>query len=113
MMRTDYLDFGGLPPRLPLRRAALALASEVTYPPLRPKATAAGFLRGTVGRVAGDVLRSQLRDAFQRQIGNLAGQSVEGGEVPRFQGGIALGHQVAACLIHTMIIPNRLGSVKW
>jgi hypothetical protein len=36
----------GRPPRLPFLRAAAALASLVTLPPFRPRATAAGFLRG-------------------------------------------------------------------
>ena len=42
----NYVCLRGRPPLAPLRRAASALASERTLPPLRPKATAAGFLRG-------------------------------------------------------------------
>lgn len=41
-----YVGLRGLPPLAPLARAASDLASERTFPPLRPKATAAGFLRG-------------------------------------------------------------------
>lgn len=41
------MRFFGRPPRLPFSRAAEALASERTCPPLRPNSTAAGFLRGT------------------------------------------------------------------
>lgn len=41
------LAFFGLPPFAPFARAASAFASERTLPPLRPSATAAGFLRGT------------------------------------------------------------------
>jgi hypothetical protein len=39
----------GRPPLAPLSRAAVVLASEVALPPRRPSATAAGFLRATVG----------------------------------------------------------------
>lgn len=46
-MNESYADFFGRPPLAPLVRAASALASDVTLPPLRPRATAAGFLRGT------------------------------------------------------------------
>lgn len=35
----------GRPPFFPFRRAASALAALLTLPPLRPRATAAGFLR--------------------------------------------------------------------
>ncbi len=34
----------GLPPFLPFSRAAVALAALATFPPLRPRATACGFL---------------------------------------------------------------------
>lgn len=37
--------FFGRPPFAPLARAASALASDRTLPPLRPNATAAGFFR--------------------------------------------------------------------
>jgi len=39
------IGFFGRPPLAPFRRAAVALAPDVTRPPLRPRATAAGFLR--------------------------------------------------------------------
>lgn len=38
---------GGRPPFAPLRLAARALAADFTLPPRRPRATAAGSLRGT------------------------------------------------------------------
>lgn len=38
--------FFGRPPFLPLSRAAAVFASDFALPPLRPSATAAGFLRG-------------------------------------------------------------------
>lgn len=50
LFATQDADSGGVtglrgrPPFLPFRRAAFALASDVTLPPLRPRATACGFL---------------------------------------------------------------------
>jgi hypothetical protein len=108
--------FGGLPPFLPLARAASALASLVALPPLRPNATAAGFLRGMALVPVIDVLLCQGRDALHRQLRQLSGERLKRGDVPRFQGGVTAGHQVAACGIHAPIKPNRLGfvnRVKW
>lgn len=42
------LGLGGRPPFAPLARAAAAFADDLTSPPLRPSATAAGSLRGIV-----------------------------------------------------------------
>ena len=60
-MRLPYFGLGGLPPFLPLARAASALAFDVDCPPLRPNSTAAGFLRfnGQSKRLSG-------RNQFQR-----------------------------------------------
>lgn len=46
LLRELYSCLRGRPPLRPFLRAAVALASDVTLPPLRPKSTAAGFLRG-------------------------------------------------------------------
>jgi hypothetical protein len=105
--------FGGLPPLAPFARAAAVLASDVTRPPLRPKATAAGFLRGMGFVPAVDVALRQWLDAFQRQGGDLARQGLIQGNVASLQGGVTAGHQVAAVRIHVRNIPNRLGYVKW
>lgn len=102
----------GRPPLSPLRRAAAAFASLRILPPLRPKATAAAFLRGMALEVLGDVLRTQFGDALQRQFGDFDGQGLERGDVARFEGGIPTSHQVAACLVHSQIVSNRLGYVK-
>jgi hypothetical protein len=105
--------FGGLPPLAPFARAAAVLASDVTRPPLRPKATAAGFLRGMGFVPAVDVLLRQGLDAFHWQGGDLARQFVEARDVSGFQRGVAFGHQVAAVRVHARNLPNRLGFVKW
>lgn len=54
----------GRPPFAPFRRAAAALASDVTLPPRRPSATAAGFLRATASRQRASAER--LPDAVRR-----------------------------------------------
>ena len=61
-MKHQGFGFGGRPPRLPFSRAAAALASDVTLPPLRPSATAAGFLRGI-----GDLLHAIKRRSARQQ----------------------------------------------
>jgi hypothetical protein len=55
--------FFGRPPFAPFARAASALASERTLPPLRPKATAAGFLRGTADS------QSRVAELFTNRVG--------------------------------------------
>ncbi len=53
--------FFGRPPFDPLARAASAFAALVTFPPLRPRATAAGFLRGgNACPLDGDALTPRL-----------------------------------------------------
>lgn len=49
----------GRPPFWPFARAAAALASDVALPPLRPSATAAGFLRG---------MAANLRQAIRHRL---------------------------------------------
>lgn len=110
----DGFSFRGRPPLAPLARAASALASLVTFPPLRPSATAAGFLRGMAGiqrlqggvvgiaggahllalgwRPRGDVVREFAAQLFVGAKGGFGG--LLGGR-------------------HRVNIPNRLGSVKW
>ena len=106
----------GRPPLAPLRRAAAALAAERACPPLRPKATAARFLRGTAatlaGHVPGDVARGQRGHASQGQMGEFAREGLEAGVVLRGEGPISLRHEGASGDVHRRIIPNRLGSVK-
>jgi hypothetical protein len=58
MMR---FGFGGRPPRFPLALAAVALASDVAFPPFRPRLTAAGFLATGIVLVA---LDGQFREAL-------------------------------------------------
>ena len=110
----DYaFGFGGRPPRLPFSRAAAALASDVTRPPLRPSDTAAGFFLGmALVDIAGNILRRQRRDTLERQFSDFNGQGLEGGVVLRGQGGITAGHQFAAFAIHALNIAKRLGFVK-
>jgi hypothetical protein len=106
------VTFLGAPPFLPFSRAAAALASERTLPPLRPRETAAGFLRGTAllsGDVAVDVLLRQGGHSSQRKGGNLRGQGLEQGDVASFQGGVAAGHHVAAVGVHERDITEPLG----
>lgn len=77
-MRRDY-GFGdlGRPPFAPLARAAAALASDLTLPPLRPNKTAAGFLRG----IASDRQRTGaqgLANGIRRHFGVPASTGVAG-----------------------------------
>jgi hypothetical protein len=106
------VTFLGAPPFLPFSRAAAALASERTLPPLRPRATAAGFLRGTAllaSHVAVDVLLCQGGHSCERKGGNLHGQGLEQGDVSSLQGGVTAGHQVAADGVHERDITEPLG----
>lgn len=54
------MTFFGRPPFAPLARAAAVLASDVTLPPRRPNATAAGFLRATGQRLVAFSGRAQF-----------------------------------------------------
>lgn len=109
----SYGTFFGRPPFAPLALAASAFASDVTLPPFRPSATAAGFLRGTALVIAVNVGLGQWGDAIHRQFRDFQREGLEGGDVASGEGEIAAGHQVAAVLIHTRIKPYRLGYVKW
>jgi hypothetical protein len=104
-------------------------------PPLRPKATAAGFLRG-IGHTLDVVEARQWRGAFQAVVNLVPAHSggarnvviaavlqPEGwaaGNLPEALDGVGHGfaavHDMAAgrvvCL-HGSIKPNRLGFVKW
>ena len=102
-------DFFGLPPLAPLARAAAALASDLTLPPLRPSETAAGFLRGMRFIPAFDVLGGERRHALEGQGGEFGGEALEGGEVASGEGGLTLVHEVAAglsCGVHAQILHN-------
>lgn len=124
----SYGTFVGRPPLAPLARAASALASDVTLPPFRPSATAAGFLRGTTTPLG---QRRHRRDASR--LGQPAVISHKDAE---FFGGVAthvlaslfrlLEHALEAVgvrgvlplqgelhLSHRRIKPYRLGYVKW
>lgn len=106
--------FGGRPPSLPFALTAAVLAADLTFPPLRPSATAAGFLRGTAFPVvAVDVTLREFRDALQRQLGDLQREGLEGGDVAGSKGGVSLRHQLAARGVHGRNIAKRLGYVKW
>lgn len=112
---TPQRAFFGRPPLAPLALAASAFAADLTFPPLYPSATAAGFLRGTA--LALDVLNHvflrQLRHALHRKFRDFQRQGLIGGDVARVKGGITTGHQFAAFHIHRRIKPYRLGYVKW
>ena len=117
-----YVDRFGRPPFAPLARAAAALASDFTLPPRRPKATAAGFLRGTVGLHTIEPLRcvdamACLRPRFVRLA------ALDSLAVPQLMDGVGYGrlagHKETAGLgvsHHVRIVTKRLGSVngvKW
>lgn len=100
----------GAPPLRPFARAAAIFAADLEAPPLRPRLTAAGFLRGTplvAFHVSGDVLRRQFGDPFHRQVSDLEGQLVHARPVARVDGGVALGHQVTFRSVHVPNIPKR------
>jgi hypothetical protein len=67
--------FGGRPPRFPLALAAAALASDVAFPPLRPRLTAAAFLltayrqRGLTQGLARLVGRGQQEQGLHAIVG--------------------------------------------
>lgn len=128
----------GRPPFVPLSRAAATFASEVdlppTRPPLRPSATAAGFLRG-IGDALHTIERRQPSACRLKALHKEAGLVERSGDVlvaAVLQGeGRAswnrpepldgMGHwrraieEVATgrSVRHTPIIPNRFGFVKW
>lgn len=116
--------FGGRPPFLPLRRAASALAFDVTLPPLRPRATAAGFLRGTAllsallgAGVVGVHLRLTLfqvcavaRSVITEVQAVDAGFPCGEGFAALAFGGDLVGAEPLGC--HGLIKPNRLGFVN-
>jgi hypothetical protein len=108
--------FFGRPPFLPLARDAAAFASDFTFPPNRPRATAAGcFLRGDMLRVpACDVLGGERRNALHGQSGDLGGEALEGGDVASGESGLPAGQEFAADAVgvHTPIKANRLGIVN-
>ena len=103
---------GGLPPFAPLARAALAFASERAFPPLRPSATAAGFLRRAIS-VAFRGLHRQLRKALCEAVHGLPVAVLDRHSAGVYQLAAAgLNRRVSSWLCHTKIIPKRLGSVK-
>lgn len=110
------MGLGGLPPRLPLARAASALASDVTFPPLRPRATAAGFLRGTRGI---QISQGDTAKGTRMGVGGSFSHLTDFGRFGRVQGQAnradgGLGEQDhGGGVRHEAIKPNRLGSVKW
>jgi hypothetical protein len=105
------LSFGGRPPRLPLIRAASALASEVTFPPLRPSATAAGFLRCKTLASAGPcAVGIREDDATVFDCGGRA-STVLGDDALGCGDELLFGGRCAC--VHALNIPNRLGYVKW
>lgn len=135
MRRTEdhAAGFFGRPPFAPLARAASAFAADRTLPPLRPKSTAAGFLRGIVDALYA-VERRQPASVGQQAgrkrvpVGAATGdvlfaavlelEGVTAGNSPEALHGMCHGfaavHDVAAeSVVHTGILPNRLGFVKW
>ena len=106
----------GRPPFAPLRRAAIVLASDRALPPLRPMATAAGFLRGTAcsSHVTVDIALRQGWHALHRKFGNLFGEGLKAGDVASGKGGIPFSHQRATLFVvsHRLIIAKRFGFVK-
>lgn len=129
---SDYvrgLPFGH-PPFLPFSRAAAVLASERTLPPRRPKATAAGFLRG-IG-VARDAFREDsfsaavaVDDALVEQFHDRHVVVFDAGQVAAAAGRVQISvarparrggdsdSQISGLGCHAPIRPNRLGIVKW
>lgn len=112
----SYFGFDfGRPPFRPFRRAASAFAALVDCPPLRPRATAAGFLRGTkdiqgfhpalVASVEAVSLEHRGADA-SKHVGQLLGL------VHRQKDGAFSGGADVVCECHGPMIPNRLGYVK-
>ena len=95
--------FGGRPPFAPFARAAWVFASDVTCPPVRPSATAAGFLRG-MGQPCEMRQSARVDVGAVRALGADRGQG--GGQEHLEQGGDMR-------LSHRRILPNRLGYVKW
>lgn len=114
-MRPYYGFFLGRPPLAPFARAAAAFASDVTLPPLRPSATAAGFLRGTAGAFPclHDAPQRTAREVVDGAEQHLSGKERRGcvrAGVEHLDGGGEFGR---VGLQHGSKIPNRLGYVKW
>jgi hypothetical protein len=100
------MDLRGLPPFAPLAFAAATFAADVAFPPFRPSATAAGFLRaiddGPVMQVDASPMSGEARIADSEVFMAVAHSvSSQGAEI-----GGAVGVR------HTPIKPNRLGFVK-
>lgn len=115
-------SFNGRPPFLPFLRAASALAWDVTLPPLRPSATAAGFLRGTLASQAhrARVVSVVLRIPHFRV--RAVARAVRA-EIQAIHAGFPCGQRLTTAAFlgdlvgrkpcrHEQIIPNRLGSVN-
>jgi hypothetical protein len=116
-MRHHAGAFFGLPPFLPFLRAAAALASLVAFPPRRPRATAAGFLRATetVEGLEGGVVGiprllhlCALRGRPRRHVLWQFSPECFVGAQGLFSG--LLGG--VQCVRHEVNIPNRLGYVN-
>ncbi len=111
------MTFLGRPPFAPLALAAAVFTSERAFPPLRPRATAAGFLRDIGARHVFNedefATSARKRDVARwtsiggdRDAVDGSGLSVSAG-VP-----MAGGNLDAHSLFHTAIKPNRLGFVN-
>lgn len=106
------VGFLGRPPFAPLARAASALASDVALPPLRPSATAAGFLRGTEDKERFYAVHHAGVEAMHAEHGggNAAKHVGQGTRLIERQGNRAGG---VSRLRHIEITAKRLGYVKW
>jgi hypothetical protein len=86
--------FLGRPPLRPFSRAAALLASEVTCPPRRPNATAAGFLRGIGGlqfaQSCGHLLAHVGKVRHQFSVGGCGQATVVGGALGELFHGVAV-----------------------
>jgi hypothetical protein len=117
-MRMTQRTLRGRPPFLPLARDAAAFVSDVTLPPFRPSATAAGFLRAIIGSrqsvigrersVVGIACRPHLTRRGLRLTASLFIRSQRD-----FCGLLGGGDLCRKRLCHRQIVPDRLGYVNW
>ena len=116
-MAYSTLDFTGRPPSAPFARAAAAFAAVLAFPPLRPRATAAGFFlatgvevsNGRTTKRAGVVVRGFLGKALH--FGWLVG--IQGQSDSGQRGFREHDHGGGVGVRHVSNIPKRLGYVKW
>ena len=111
------IALGGRPPFAPLARAAAALAALLALPPLRPRATAAGFLRRLRDTLPATGFGAIGIGEHDPAVFDRGGRSaavrvthVLGGLLEAVAGARIIGRE---CGCHAQSITEPLGFVKW